>query len=207
MAVLGLIPCGIHLTWARLEQPTPARSLGLGLAETCGRYSGQAGFLGPWSRLAEFLEVLSEGRRPFDATRAICESIATEPSPAWRVLGHWLLSTHPEGVLEDALIEQLTAAPYLHDVVPPELPWHEPYLASFALSFWSRMLESMPFRFGMPRLVERGLREAAEVPVDQRLRTTFEAVLLGVHCRVRPDVLEWLRAGPLPDNPSQGPEP
>ena len=88
MAVLGLIPCGIHLTWARLEQPTPARSLGLGLAETCGRYSGQAGFLGPWSRLAEFLEVLSEGRRPFDATRAICESIATEPSPAWRGLGH-----------------------------------------------------------------------------------------------------------------------
>lgn len=206
-AALGLIPCGVHLAWARLEQPAPARRLGLGLAETCRRESQRSGFLGPWTNLAELLLTLSEERKPFDTTRAICESIDTEPSPAWRVLGHWLLSTHPEGVLEDALVEQLSAAPYLSDVVPPELPWHEPYLASFALSFWSRMLESMPFRFGMPRLVERGLLEAGEAPVDQRLRATFEAVLLGVHCRVRPDVLEWLRAGPLPDDPSQGPEP
>lgn len=83
----------------------------------------------------------------------------------------------------DALRGHLAVIPWLEPGLAPHAALYRQTLSRFLLSYWRASFDRAPFRFGVPRLLDRALNDLAKLPPHQATRPLVSELVIRLRRR------------------------
>jgi hypothetical protein len=196
MAVWWLLSGAFRLALIALADRQRARVHGAEVAGLCRQTALTASNPELWASAASLVERVFVDQVTGQELIRTGNGYVGESAPVLRgvaYLGATLMSDLP---LKDVVAAHLAILPLLTPPEPTSLRSrsYQRLVVPFIAAYWLRRFESARFHFRAPRITEGELRQASELPVEQRAQAVMRAVVnsLGVHPPSGAE--QWLRS-------------